>query len=470
MRYYPIFVDLAGQTCVVLGGGSLAVQKVEGLVEAEAKVTVYASRPAVALEQLATERQIALIRRDYLPGVLAEARLVIDASEDDAINRASWEEAEAAGILINVVDRPQRCRFIAPAIVRRDPVIVAVSTSGESPFLASVLRARIERWLGREWGPFAALVGRVRRRLREGGVPLNQQTTVYRRLLHSRVSELLRAGEEGAANEVALAIEQSRGSRSAGRVALVGAGPGDPDLLTFRARELLADADYVLHDALIAPRALALCGETTRLENVGKRAGMKNPRQDDINARMIELARAGYSVVRLKGGDPFVFGRGGEELAALLDARIDVVVVPGVSAAMAAPAAAGIPLTMRGVSSSLAITAARGGDGKERLRELARSAETLVVLMPRTNLSEIAATLVAAVGGSRPAAIISNATLPDQRSVSARLDNIARVADEAGISTPATLVVGDVVAVIPAISTPGSLRQARLVAGGRDRW
>jgi uroporphyrin-III C-methyltransferase/precorrin-2 dehydrogenase/sirohydrochlorin ferrochelatase len=467
MRFYPIFVDLAGQACVVLGGGSLAVQKVEGLVEAGAKVTVYGSRPAAALGQLATGGSIKLIRRDYLPGDLAEARLVIDASEDDAINRASWEEAEAAGILINVVDRPLRCRFIAPAIVRRDPVIVAVSTSGESPFLASVLRARIERWLGREWGPFAELVGRVRRRLREGGVPLIQQTTVYRRLLHSRVRELLRAGEERAANEVALAIEQSHGSRSAGGVALVGAGPGDPDLLTFRARELLADADYVLHDALIAPRALALCGEAARLENVGKRAGLNNPRQEHINARMIELARAGHAVVRLKGGDPFVFGRGGEELAALLEAGIDVVVVPGVSAAIAAAAAAGIPLTMRGVSSSLAITAARGGDGEERLRELARSAETLVVLMPRTNLSDVAATLIAAVGGSRPAAIISNATLPDQRSVSARLDNIARAADEAGISTPATLVVGDVVTAIPAISTLDARIAAASSAGGR---
>ncbi len=450
MRYYPIFVDLAGQACVVLGGGSLAVQKVEGLIEAGATVTVYTSRPAAALGQLATGGCIKLIRRDYLPGDLAKARLVVDASEDDAINRASWDEAETAGILINVVDRPQRCRFIAPAIVRRDPVLIAISTSGESPFLASALRARLERWLGHEWGPFTAMVGRARRRLRESGVPLNQQTTVYRRLLRSRVRELLRAGEDRVANEVALAIEQSYGSRSVGRVALVGAGPGDPDLLTFRARELLADADYVLHDALIAPLALALCGETVRLENVGKRAGMNNPRQDEINARMIELARAGHAVVRLKGGDPFVFGRGGEELAALLEAGIDVVVVPGVSAAIAAPAAAGIPLTMRGVSSSLAITAARSGQGDERLRELARSAETLVVLMPRANLSEVAATLIEAVGGARPAAIISNATLPDQRSVSARLDNIARVADEAGISTPATLVVGDVVGAIPA--------------------
>ena len=462
MRYYPIFVDLAGQACVVLGGGSLAVQKVESLVEAGAQVTVYALRPAAALVQLATRRRIELIRRDYVAGDLAKARLVIDASEDDAINRASWDEAEAARILINVVDRPQRCRFIAPAIVRRDPVIVAVSTSGESPFLASVLRARIERWLGREWGPFAALVGRVRRRLRERGVPTDQQTAVYRRLLHSRARELLRARNGREANELVLAIEQSYGSRPAGRVALVGAGPGDPDLLTFRARELLADADYVLHDALIAPEALALCGESARLEDVGKRAGMDNPRQDDINARMIELARAGHDVVRLKGGDPFVFGRGGEELAALLDAGIDVVVVPGVSAASAAPAAAGIPLTMRGVSSSVAITAAQGGDGEERFRELARSAETLVVLMPRAKLSEVAAMLVAAIGGSRPAAIISNATLPDQRSVTARLDGIARAADEAGIGTPATLVVGDVVGAIPAIST----LETRIAAAG----
>jgi len=471
VRYYPIFVDLAGQACVVLGGGSLAVQKVEALVEAGANVTVYTARADAALVHLATGRRIRLIRRDYVPGDLGAARLVIDASEDEAINRASWNEAEAAGILINVVDRPQRCRFIAPAIVRRDPVIIAVSTSGESPFLASVLRARIERWLGREWGPFAALVGKVRRRLREGGVPLNHQTTVYRRLLQSRVRELLRDGKERDANEMAIGIEQSHGSGSAGRVALVGSGPGDPDLLTIRARELLADADYVLHDALIAPLTFALCGETARLEDVGKRAGMNNPRQDDINARMIELASAGHAVVRLKGGDPFLFGRGGEELAALLDAGIDVVVVPGVSAAMAAPAAAGIPVTMRGVSSSLAITTARGGgDGKERLRDLARSADTLVVLMPRANLAEVAATLVKAVGGSRPAAIISNATLPEQRSVSATLGNIARVADEAGIGTPATLVVGDVVAAISAISTLDPRSTAAGSVAASSRW
>jgi uroporphyrin-III C-methyltransferase len=230
-------------------------------------------------------------------------------------------------------------------------------------------------------------------------------------------------------------------------VALVGAGPGDPDLLTIKARDLIADADYVLHDALIAPETLALCGPDTRLENVGQRAGRgdhASARQANINARLVELAHAGHQVVRLKGGDPFVFGRGGEELDDLRRAGIDVLVVPGISSALAAPAAAGIPVTRRGVASSVAITTAQGGGSIERLADLARSADTLVVLMALGELSEVAAVLGRAVGGSRPAALISNATRPDQRSVSGTLDSIARLAAEAAIAAPATLVVGDV--------------------------
>ena len=452
MRYYPVFLDLAGQRCVVLGGGRFAIEKVEALLDTGAGVHVIAAEAAPVLEGLAARGRIELTPRDYAAGDLAGARLVVDASGDEGINRQSWAEAEASGILINVVDRPEQCRFIAPAIVRRDPLLIAISTSGESPFLASALRARIERWLGREWAPFTALVGRVRRRLREQGVPIDRQTSVYRRLVSSEVRSLLRAGRDADAQKLALAIEQSHAAPGQGRVALVGAGPGDPDLLTARAIDLLASAGYVLHDALIAPETLALCGPDARLENVGKRAGHDNPRQEDINARLVELARAGHDVVRLKGGDPFVFGRGGEELAALLEAGVDVVVCPGVSAALAAPAAAGIPLTMRGISSSVAITTAQGRDGNERLAALARSAETLVVMMPRAGLAEIAAALIPAVGGARPAAVIAGATLPGQRSVTARLDGIARAADDEALGTPATLVVGDVVTAIPAHS------------------
>jgi uroporphyrin-III C-methyltransferase / precorrin-2 dehydrogenase / sirohydrochlorin ferrochelatase len=432
VRYYPVFLDLADQHCVVLGDGKFAIEKAASLREAGAVVQVIPSR-------------------EYRSGDLAGARLVVDASEDPEVNRLSWEEAEAGGILINVVDRPAQCRFIAPAIVRRDPLLIAISTSGESPYLASALRARIERWLGREWGPFVGLVGKVRRQLREARMPITDQTRIYKRIVNSDVRSLLRRGRGDDAAHLALSIAQT-GATGPGRVALVGAGPGDPDLLTFRARELLADADYVLHDALITPETLALCGPDARLEDVGKRAGLESPRQETITSRLIELARAGNSVVRLKGGDPFVFGRGGEELTAIVRADIDVVIVPGVTAALAAPAAAGIPVTLRGVASSLAITTAQGGGSLDRLRDLARASDTLVVLMPRTNLSEIASVLAGTVGGSRPAAVISNATLPNQRSVSGPLERIAGLADQAGIETPATLVVGDVVAAAPALA------------------
>ena len=435
MRYYPVFLDLAGQLCIVLGDGKFAVEKAAALRQAGANVRVIPSR-------------------EYRQGALAGARLVVDASEDEEINRLSWDEAEAAGILINVVDRPEQCRFIAPAIVRRDPLLIAVSTSGESPFLASMLRARIERWLGREWGPFVELVGELRRRLRKRGVPIGEQTRVYRRLLSSDVLSLLRRGRTGEANRLAAAIAAAQGS-GAGRVALVGAGPGDPDLMTVKARELIAAADYVLHDALIAPETLALCGPDTRLENVGKRGGHASTRQAGINARLIELARAGHFVVRLKGGDPFVFGRGGEELDHLAKAGIDVVVVPGVSSALAAPAAAGISVTKRGIASSVAITTAQGAGSLDRLTDLARAADTLIVLMALGELAEVAALLGRAVGGSRPAAVIGNATLPAQRSVSGTLDRIARLAADAAIEAPATLVVGDVVAAESVLAAVG---------------
>jgi uroporphyrin-III C-methyltransferase / precorrin-2 dehydrogenase / sirohydrochlorin ferrochelatase len=441
MRYYPIFVDLAGQPCVVLGGDRLALEKVEGLLEANATVRVIAKHLSNALESLVASGRVEATRRDYRRGDLAGSRLVIDASGNEEINRLSWEEAEAAGILINVVDRTHRCRFIAPAIVRRDPLFIAISTSGESPFLASVVRARIERWLGSEWGPFTAIVGRLRRALRKRAVPLDEQTRIYRRLLSSRVRPLLRGGKLEEAEEAAVAITR----RASGSVALVGAGPGDPALLTVRALELLADADYVLHDALIAPETLALCGSHTRLEDVGKRGGRANPGQELINSRMVDLARAGNLVVRLKGGDPFVFGRGGEELAALVAAGIDVAVVPGVTAALAAPAALGIPVTLRGIASSFAVTTAQGPGAMHRLADLARAADTVIVLMGRELLSEVVARLVPVLGQSRDAALVSSATLPGQRSVSGPLARIPELAEEAGIATPATLVIGDVV-------------------------
>ena len=426
MRYYPVFLDLAGQPCVVLGDGKLAAEKAAGLRGAGAHVRVIATR-------------------DYRPGVLAGARLVVDASDDAEINRQTWEEAERAGILINVVDRPERCRFIAPAIVRRDPLLIAISTSGESPFLASALRGRLERWLGNEWGPFTELVGRIRRELRARGVPIAQQTQIYKRLLISDVRSRLRDGDFSGAQHTAAALSRA-GASHAGRVALVGAGPGDPELLTVRAREVLAAADYVLHDDLVSGGTLALCGPGAKLEYAGKRRGRPSTRQAEITARLIELAREGHYVVRLKGGDPFVFGRGGEELRDLVAAGIDTVVVPGVSAAIAAPSAAGIPVTMRGIAASMAVTSAEGDESFHRMRRLASAADTLVVLMAHGRLQAVTAALAEVVGPARPAAVVASATLPEQLVVIGTLEDVAQKALRSGLEPPATLVVGDVVA------------------------
>jgi uroporphyrin-III C-methyltransferase/precorrin-2 dehydrogenase/sirohydrochlorin ferrochelatase len=455
MRYYPVVLDLRGQDCVVLGGGSLAAEKATGLLQAGARVTVVATEFGPEMEAASRDPRLRAIQREYRQGDLAGVRLAFDATGDLEVNAASWAEAEASGGLHNVVDRPRQCRFIAPAVVRRDPLLVAISTSGESPFLASALRARLERQLGPEWSAFTALVGKIRRRLRAARLPLADQTRAYRRLLSSDVLALLRDGHDDAAGAEAEAIVAEAGRPQAGRVALVGAGPGDPRLLTEAARELLADADVVFHDALIHPAVLRLAGPSARIVDVGKRGGSAGTAQSAITQKLIEAAREGLNAVRLKGGDPFVFGRGGEEVAELAAAGVDVVVVPGVSSAIAGPAAAGIPVTLRGVAATVGIASARLEDPDqaiEKLVRLARAVDTLVVLMVLGRLRPLADRLLAAVG-DRPAAIVAAATTGKQRVVRARLSTIADRTQTEAIEPPALLVVGDVV---------DALRQPRL--------
>ncbi|HLH69812.1 MAG TPA: siroheme synthase CysG [Candidatus Dormibacteraeota bacterium] len=449
-RYYPVYLDLRGRRCVVLGGGQPALDKTIGLLDTGAHVRVVAAEPVPALRSLASEGRIELVERPYREGDLAGAWLAVDASGDPGVNQRCRQEAEARRVLLNVLDVPDLCHFIAPAVVRRDPLQVAISTGGESPYLAAALRARLERQLGPEWGPFTSLVGTVRRRLRRSQAPAAHQQRVYRDLLASPLRRLLRDGKTAEAERQATLL--ACGQRQ-GRVALVGAGPGDPDLLTTTARELLAEADVVLHDALVDPRTLALCGPATRLEDVGKRPGQHRASQAAIVRRMIELAKEGQHVVRLKGGDPFVFGRGGEELAALTAAGVPVIVVPGVSAALAAPAAAGIPVTLRGVADSFAVVSGHGSDGRAgpaNLEAIAAAVDTLVVLMPMAKLEPLVARLTSVLDRGRPAALIASASLAEQRVVRAPLAEIS--AAGAGLRPPVTLVVGPTAAPLDAVA------------------
>jgi uroporphyrin-III C-methyltransferase / precorrin-2 dehydrogenase / sirohydrochlorin ferrochelatase len=430
--YYPVVLDLTGRRCVVIGDSPIATEKVSTLRAIGAAV-VHHERP-------------------FLPGDFTGAFLAIDASGDADGAVAARAEADRERVLLNVADVTPQCDWIAPAVVRRGPLQIAISTSGESPYLARTLRERIESLVGEEWGPFTRLVGTTRRRLRRAGVSPEMQQRIYRRLLHSETLAMLCDGDTDSAQALALAIEHSAGQAGhavpMGEVVLAGAGPGDPGLVTMAARAVLADANLVLHDALVDAGVLRLCGARARIVNVGKRAGQPSSSQEEINEAMIAAARAGDLVVRLKGGDPFLFGRGGEEVNALRLAGVPVRVIPGVSSALAAPEAAGIPVTHRAVSGSVAIVTGHRVDGLPAdLERLAASVDTLVVLMP-AKLDVIALRLASILGSECPAAIVSQATTPQQRVVRATLGGIAAAARRARVEPPSTLVVGAVVNVI----------------------
>lgn len=465
--YYPVFLALTGRRCLVIGGGAGAYAKVKDLLAAGARVTIVAAAVDADLRRLEDSGQVTRVARTYCAGDMVGVHLAIDASGDDAMNRLARQDASRHGVLLNVLDRPDDCDFIAPAVVRRGPLQVAISTSGQSPYLAAALRGRLERTLGEEWGPFVSMVGSIRLQLRGRGASPAEQTAVYRRLLSSDILGLLAAGDEAEAWRVAEEIAAGAATVApTGRVSLVGAGPGAPDLLTVRARELLAAAAVVFHDALIDPAVLGLCAADAEIIDVGKRAGRCSPDQADITTAMVEAAHRGRDVVRLKGGDPFIFGRGGEEMTELLASGIAVTVVPGVSAAAASLAVAGIPLTRRAVASSVAFVsghAATSATDLDGLETVAAAVDTVVVLMPMGNLESIVGRLASVRGADHPGAVVSNATRAGQRVVRAGLANLAQATRHGAITAPATLVVGEVTRVVG--ETPPAARSGHRVPG-----
>jgi uroporphyrin-III C-methyltransferase/precorrin-2 dehydrogenase/sirohydrochlorin ferrochelatase len=447
---YMVALDLAGRKAVVIGGTGIASRRIHGLLDAGAQVTVVARCLDAEIAALADRGDIAWERREYRGSDLDGAAIAFNVSEDPDLEARVQADARRAGVLLNTHDRPAACDFASPALVRRGRLQIAVSTSGDSPHFAAAMRERLESLIGPEWGLQLSLIGNLRRRLRRARVPLTDQQATYRELMRSQVRDVLRRQPDAADRIEAAVTDPGRSTASRGVVHLVGAGPGDPGLLTVAARDLLLEADLVLHDALVSPAILRLCGPHTKLVDVGKRGGRAHTDQDQIISMLIEAARSGQSVVRLKGGDPFVFGRGGEELAALREAGVDTRVVPGVSSALAAPAAAGIAVTYRGVSGSVAIVSGQDADGHvpSDLGRLAAAVDTLVVLMPLRTLDRVSAHIEQAVGSAIPAAVIAAATTDDQRVVRAPLREIARAARDARIDGPATLVVGRVVGML----------------------
>jgi len=459
VTFYPVFLNLRGRRAVVIGGGAVAEQKVLGLLGAGAHVTVVSPETTPRLAELAAVGGIDLRRRAYRSGDLAGAWLAVAGTDDRASNARVWAEAEREGVLLNAVDDLDHCSFIAPAIHREGDITVAVSTSGKSPALAARLRQRMARLIGPAEARLCDLLGELRPELAARVPDTRVRTALWYRIVDSDVIEFVRRGDDQGAHrridellDEALPVNgQCRATGLPATVYLVGAGPGDPGLITAKGLELLRSADVVVYDRLVAASLVAEAPPTAERVFVGKRShgGRTDLAQDDINALLVDRARGGRTVVRLKGGDPFVFGRGAEECEALHAAGVPFHVVPGVTSAIAVPAAAGIPVTHRRLASAFAVVTGHECDGVSNLdwEALAR-VPTLVVLMGLSALHEITARLLAhGALPDTPAAVIASGTLPAQRTVVGTLATLAARVAEEGVEPPATVVVGEVVRV-----------------------
>ena len=454
-RMYPVTLALAGRPVLVVGGGRVALRKVRGLLAEGARVTVVAPRAVPEIERLAEEGGIVLERRGYRDGEAAAYRLVLAAADDREVNRRVFEDGERAGVFVNVADDPDLCSFHLPARVVRGPLQVAISSEGRAPFAVRRLRALLERRLGEAWGAWAEAAGRFRDAvLARGDLDATAREALFDRFFRETVDPATLAARVPGEEEMQRWIGEvgaGESARGPGLVSLVGAGPGAPDLLTARARERLAAADAIVVDRLAAPALPADLAGKVEIHDVGKDAGHHPVPQEEIEALLVRLAREGKRVVRLKGGDPFVFGRGGEEVEALEAAGIPWEVVPGVTAGIAGPAAAGIPVTHRREAVMVTLlTAHECAKDEDQVPwdVLARHRHgTLVGYMGVGTLPRVVERLLA--GGmdpATPAAVIERATLPGQRVVRARLADLPRAAREAGVRPPALFVIGRVAA------------------------
>lgn len=454
VAYFPAFLDLLGKKVVVVGGGRVASSKVRALLPCQPQpLVVVAPNATQAIQRAASDGQLTWQRREYAAGDLNGASLAFGASDDRALNAQVAAEARALGIPVLAVDDVPNCDFIAPALVRRGDVTVAISTNGRSPAMARRTREFLEDSLPPYWGDLLDVAAAARERL--GGTRSVVEADRWQAALREIEPLVARNALAEVAELLTRTLEHSLFESDAPRgfVSLVGAGPGDPELLTMRAVRRLQSADVVVHDRLVSDRVLDLVPPDAERIDVGKEPGHKGATQSDINALLVDLARQGRRVVRLKGGDPFVFGRGGEEALALRAAEVPFEVVPGISSALAAPSAAGIPVTHRGLSRSVSVINGHDVDQHD-WAALAGSGGTLVFLMAVEYLEEIVDRLLAHGRSSdEPAALVEWATTSRQRVVTARLHELVTRARAASVQPPAVLVVGPTVALASELAT-----------------
>lgn len=449
MRYLPIFVDLKQAPALVVGGGRVAARKLSLLMSAGADVTVVAPEIDRTIAQMEARGALRWHRREFEVGDVAGKRIVFSATSDATVNADVARAARAAGLPVNVTDDADRSSFILPSIVDRSPLVVAISSGGVAPMLATAVRARIEALIDHSWGRLSGFAERWRKVIRWRRPDLAARRQLYEWMLDGPVGQAVRAGRDEEADRVLERTLQSPEAPPQGFVSLVGAGPGDPELLTLRALRVLQRADVILADRLVGPDILALARREAEVIDVGKSPGGRGERQERINRLLVRHARRGRHVVRLKGGDPFVFARGGEEAECLARERIPFEIVPGITAALGCAAYAGIPLTHRDHAHGLHFVTAHGAESLERIdwRALAKRGQTLVVYMGVAAAAAVRRKLLAArLPSSTPAAIVENGTLPTQRVVVTDVGGLAHAVEAHAVQSPALLVVGEVAA------------------------
>ncbi|HEY8353567.1 MAG TPA: siroheme synthase CysG [Methylophilaceae bacterium] len=455
MEALPIFMKLQGRRCVVVGGGDVAARKVATLLKAGAAVEVVAPALSEELAVHAADGRILHHAATFTPDRLDDACLVIAATDDADVNRQVSEQARRRNIPVNVVDAPALCTFIMPSIVDRSPVVIAVSSGGAAPVLARMIRSRLETLIPAAYGRLAALAAEFREAVRQRFATTQERRIFWESALDGPVAELVFSGQEDAARQALRQQLDDAGHEPVrGEVYLVGGGPGDPDLLTFRALRLMQQADVCVYDKLVSREVMELVRRDAELIYVGKTRNQHTLPQEEINQLLVRLAREGKRVLRLKGGDPFIFGRGGEEIETLMEHGIPFQVVPGITAANGVSTYAGIPLTHRDHAQSCLFTTGHlkaGASGELDTLDLdwtalTRPNQTVVIYMGLAGLAEICRKLVQhGLPAETPAAVVQQGTTMQQRVVVADLNTLPQKVEEAELKPPCLIIIGSVV-------------------------
>lgn len=448
MDFLPLFHNLKGRNVLLVGGGEVALRKGRLLADAGAALQVVAPEVDPQLSELAQRSQGSVQVRGYQAADLQGICLVIAATDDEPLNAQISRQAQALGVPVNVVDAPKLCSVIFPAIVDRSPLIVAITSGGDAPVLARLIRAKIETWIPASYGQLAGLSKRFRARVKALFPNVQQRRVFWEDVFQGQIAESVFAGKLHEGERLLEEKIAGAAPQQLGEVYLVGAGPGDPDLLTFRALRLMQQADVVLYDRLVAPAIVELCRRDAERVYVGKRRAEHALPQDEINQRLVTLAKEGKRVLRLKGGDPFIFGRGGEEIEELAAEGIPFQVVPGITAASGCAAYAGIPLTHRDYAQSVRFVTGHLKDGSCDLpwRDLVAPGQTLVFYMGLVGLPQICTQLIAhGRAAETPVALIEQGTTQQQRVYTGTLASLPELLAQQQVQAPTLVIVGEVV-------------------------